>query len=115
MFYVRWRRGEPRRGRVFDALTIDHSGYALPCVECDESLGDGHSVQLIAVGPDDEKSAEKFAAGRWCTIAAVPLHAACADALTDGGLELLISELVPVSTVETLPPVRLHTSPPPIS
>jgi hypothetical protein len=93
MIYVRWRKGESRRGRVFP-----EAGAAsdLPCPFCTVRLGDDPPIQLIAVGPeiDDPEAVRKYAEGRWHTATAVALHADCAAEMTDDALEVLISELV---------------------
>lgn len=77
VFYVRWKSGEPREGRVLNPLGADHPAAGLSCQMCEQQLGDGRSVQLYAVGPDDEETAEKHAQGRWYSAQAALLHAAC--------------------------------------
>lgn len=94
MIYIRWRAGEPRRGRVFDPLAADHPATMLPCHGCDQPIGTTVPTQLIAAGPDSEDNQAKHDAGSWYSAAAILLHKGCADALTDEGLDLLISELV---------------------
>jgi hypothetical protein len=53
VIYRPWRRPEvdPRLGRVFPPLRKPHPAYYKPCLVCNEQLGDGHPVQLIALGP----------------------------------------------------------------
>jgi hypothetical protein len=93
MIFVRWKDGEPRRGRVFEPLAADHPAVGIPCPPCDEPIGTTRPVQLVAVGPVFEGDRQAHLAGRWYSAGAALLHEDCADRLTDSALELLISEL----------------------
>ena len=95
MIYVRWRKGESRRGRVFPQA--GQIGYQ-PCPHCGVPLAADLPIQLIAVGPDDDEGCSRYEAGRWFSCTAVAMHASCADCLTDDELETLISELVLLDT-----------------
>jgi hypothetical protein len=75
--YVRWKPGEPRESLLLGPLTPDHPAAQFPCLCCGEPLADGRPVQLLAIGPDDEDSRAKCAAGGWHTALALPLHAEC--------------------------------------
>jgi hypothetical protein len=77
MTYVRWQKDEPRESRVFPPLLATHPSYTTPCVLCTDPLGNGHKVQLLALGPEDEEDRGKFAAGGWISALAILLHAAC--------------------------------------
>lgn len=77
VFYIRWKRGEPREGRVLNPLAAEHPAAGLLCLVCHQPLGDGRSVQLYAIGPDDEETAERHAQGRWYPAQAALLHAEC--------------------------------------
>lgn len=77
VFYIRWKPGEPREGRVLNPLAADHPAASLSCPACSGPLGDGRSVQLYAIGPDDEETAERHAEGRWYSAQAALLHAEC--------------------------------------
>lgn len=76
--YVRWQKDQPREGRVVSALQADHPSYLDPCANpgCDEILGDGTPVQLLAVGPEPDKY-EDHQAGCWYSAVAVIAHARC--------------------------------------
>jgi hypothetical protein len=92
VIYVRWRKGESRRGRVFpEAGEIG----GLPCPWCSRALHLRLPIQLIAVGPevDNPEAMSKYAEGRWFTCAATAMHASCAEYLDDDRLEILVSEL----------------------
>lgn len=91
-FFVRWKQGEPRPCRVFDPLPADHPAAAMPCLVCENVLGDGRPVQLYAVGWHDEESRERHTAGRWYTAQAVLLHAACVANMSPAFAEQLTAE-----------------------
>jgi hypothetical protein len=75
--YMRWQKDEPREGRVFPPLPLTHPSYTTPCLLCTDPLGNGHKVQLLALGPEDEEDRAKFATGGWISALAMLLHAAC--------------------------------------
>lgn len=86
--YVRWKAGEPRRGRVFPALTPGHPAHAAPCALCGGDLGDA-SVQLLVVSDAAEPAAE-----HWHAAEAALTHETCLAPLTDSEMEAAIGELV---------------------
>jgi hypothetical protein len=92
MFYVRWKAGEDRRGRIFP--TAGAVG-GLPCPVCTRRLDADLPIQLIAIGPDpdSEESQRKYREDRWHTAMAAALHAGCAAALSDDVLERFVDEL----------------------
>lgn len=91
-YFVRWKADEPRAGRVFPPLTADHPGAALPCLVCNQPLGDGRQVQLFAVGPYDDETRAKHAEGRWYTAEAALFHIGCAEAVSAAFLDWLTVE-----------------------
>lgn len=99
MIYVRWKRDESRRGRVFPPPQPDHFLYDQPCFRCNNLLSvpvnRAPEIQLIAVGPVDEDEQIRHNEGRWYNAGAVALHHACASGMTDEDLDQLCSELVP--------------------
>jgi hypothetical protein len=99
MIYVRWRKGEDRRGRIFPTAGSVSVG-ALPCPLCAVPLAADLSIQLVAVGPDPDspEAVRKHDEGRWHTAMAVAMHAGCVADLSDAELEVLISELEVVRT-----------------
>ena len=95
MIYVRWRRGESRRGRVFPAPQPGHPLHATDCVACGGALySDSGDIVLIAVGPVDEDERERHEAGRWYNAGAVAVHVADVESMTDAELDALCAELV---------------------
>lgn len=50
---------------------------AAPCSACGSLLGDGRSVQLLAIGPSDDEDREAHASGNWYSAVAIVLHADC--------------------------------------
>lgn len=93
--FLRWKRGEPRRGRPFPALQLGHPSYDTACVLCNYSLGsDLGGVTLVAVGPSDEEDREHHNAGRWYSAMAVLVHTTCSEHINDLDLELVVAELV---------------------
>ena len=96
MFYVRWRRGESRRGKRFDPLREDHPGVHLPCVLCADQVGIAETVALLIVGPllDDDEAWERYVEDRWFTAGAALVHARCLDEVSDLALEQVVRELV---------------------
>ena len=95
MYYVRWKKGENVRGRVFPPLDSDHPSTGTDCLLCDIVLSNGTEVQLLAVGPDpqDEESIEKFEQDRWFNALAVLVHHACAEQCSDVDLIEFFSTL----------------------
>lgn len=91
--FVRWKPGEPRRGRTFDPLRAGHPLYNSGCVVCPRPLGDGTPVTAIAVGPHDEESRERHDEGRWYSAQAALIHERCADYHTEKGLDWLVGGL----------------------
>lgn len=104
MIYVRWAAGEPRRGRVFEPLTLQHPEVQSPCVECGQELGTVDRVQLVAVGPTDTDDQMTHDRGGWYSAGAVLLHETCAERVTDDDLEALVSELRIATQGETRTP-----------
>ena len=96
MIYIRWKRGEPRRGRTFPALTPDHPSYQHPCPECGGMLGAAERVVLIAVGPVGDDGRDRHDAGRWYSAGGVLAHETCVDHLDEPALDRLAAELVVV-------------------
>lgn len=92
VFYMRWKPGEPREGRVFNPLADEHPAAALPCLVCNQPLGDGRQVQLFAVGPYDDETREKHAEGRWYTAEAALFHTGCAEAVAAAFVDWLTAE-----------------------
>lgn len=99
MIYVRWKRGESRRGAVFPAVSPDHFLWNEPCVQCSHLLGNGEEIQLVAVGPVDDDERERHNADRWYNAGAVALHRRDVDTMSDAELDALCAELVPRDTV----------------
>ena len=79
--YVRWKRGEPREGRIFPPLEANHPAMDKPCANpaCPDLLGDETPVQLLAIGPNpsDPEDVERHRAGRWYNAVATLAHARC--------------------------------------
>jgi len=82
VFYVRWKKGEPREGPLIDKLHVDSPAIDTPCQKCGEPLGDGRPVQLYALGPDDLDSVVRHERDRWYSALALLLHAECLPDLT---------------------------------
>lgn len=91
MTYVRWAKGEDRRGRMFDPLSADHPAASSRCDVCGSPLGNGERVQLVAVAPDPEDQ-EKFDSGSWCSCSSILLHEDCVSS-SDQSLEDYVREL----------------------
>lgn len=92
--YVRWRKGESRRCRVFAGGVSDNDGWG-ECLVCGFYLANdasGAGVQLIALFPA-EHDRDKFDEGRWSTCHALLLHHSCAEHLSDAELDELAGEL----------------------
>lgn len=91
--YVRWRKGESRRCRVFPGVPAeDDWGECLVCGFYLASDASGAGVQLIALFPA-EHDRDKFDEGRWSTCHALLLHHSCAEHLSDAELDELADEL----------------------
>lgn len=101
MIYVRWRRDQSRRCRVFPPLAPDHPHAHVPCPSCGTAVGSVVPVQLIAVGPTDDEDRVRHEELRWYNAGAVVAHKGCVDALSESDVERLVSglELVPMPEV----------------
>lgn len=95
--YVRWRSGEPRRGRVFDAPASDHPTYDSNCLLCDTVVA-SRPIQLIAVGltDEDDETSAKAKRGEWFAAGAVIVHHSCAEKLSDDDLDVFAAALIPM-------------------
>lgn len=93
--FVRWRRGESRRGRTGDSLPIDHPATGTACPACRKPIMVGQPWQLLAVGPTDAESAARHDAGRWYSAGATLCHRGCLDGLPDAALTDLADSLTP--------------------
>jgi hypothetical protein len=93
VIYVRWRRGESRRGKVCGPLAPDHGMHGADCVLCEQPLA-GEPVQLIIVGPhpDDPNAEDKHEAGRWYNASAAIGHEGCVTASSDERLDRLCND-----------------------
>lgn len=90
--FVRWRKGESRRCRIFPPLEPDHPAHGSLCLLCGHKLGQNVAelgVQLVALFPSDNGDREKFTQGRWVTCHALILHAHCVALCTDADLDEL--------------------------
>lgn len=74
--YVRWQRDEPREQRVFPPLDVSHPMADAPCKVCEQPLGNGTPIQLLAIGPEPDELV-RHVDGRWYTAVALAFHAAC--------------------------------------
>lgn len=83
--FVRWRRGESRRCRVFPALEPDHPAFDAMCLLCAHKLGldvAEQGVRLVAVGPE-AVDRERFMQGRWTGCHALICHTYCVAQRSD--------------------------------
>lgn len=94
--YVRWQREEPRTQRLFPPPREEHPAYLLPCGYCAEQLGGAGSIQLVAIGPDDEESRQRHDDYRWYSAFAVICHATCIAPRTKEELDKFAAELAPL-------------------
>lgn len=94
MIFVRWKRGESRRGRVFPGPVDGDPLFNDRCVQCGDYLGGNGDIQLIAVGPVSEDERGRHDEGRWYNAGAVALHRVDVDGLSDAELDALCAELV---------------------
>lgn len=94
LIYMRWKAGEPRRGRPFEPLTSDHPLTMRPCVVCGIRLGNGTRLTLVAVGATSDESMERYLAGRWFDAAALAVHEHCVADMTEPELAELVADLV---------------------
>lgn len=85
--YVRWRRGESRRGRVFAALDARHPAANTFCLICNHWIGNVEKTQLVAVGPDDAEDRVYHDEGSWYTARALIVHERCLRAVSDEEVE----------------------------
>jgi hypothetical protein len=94
--FVRWQKGQSRRGHVFAERVPSHPAATLACPYCGRELGT-MAIQAIVVGmidPDADKLA-KFEAGGVVSAGAVLLHERCANRMDDRQLEVFVRD-VPV-------------------
>jgi len=77
MIFTRWKKGEPREGRVFLVLDPDNAMTAETCPACGKPLGATAPVQLLAIGPMDSEDMELHNSGRWYSAVALVFHAHC--------------------------------------
>lgn len=89
--YVRWRRGESRRGRVFAALDAGHPAVGTLCVICDRRIGNVEETQLVAVGPDNAEGRVDHDEGSWYTAGALIVHERCLRAASDEEVEIFVA------------------------
>src|SRR5688500_8862845 len=102
MFYVRWKKGEPRRGRVF---TEHNSATAdLTCLLCRESLGT-RPYQLVAMGPDDSDCRVKHDTDRWYAARAMIMHERCVAKKSDAELDQIGDEVTEILMAWWVAPV----------
>lgn len=88
MIYVRWKKGEDRRGTVHTVTAqaeVANTWYR--CGWCARPLLSGDRVQLIAIGPVSGEAREKYEADRWHNAGSVLMHEACVEEAGDAGLE----------------------------
>lgn len=93
---MRWRSGQPREGRVIDAIPDSHPAAMFPCICCGNRLSDGRPVQLLALGPDCDTAREECRQGRWFAALALTVHAECLGTTVqvDPGVCALPAELL---------------------
>jgi hypothetical protein len=99
IMFVRWRRGESRRGPTLGPLDPAHPAAPARCVLCVRPLGCHRSTQLLIVGPrvDDVADNNAHHAHAWYPALAVIVHTDCMRAHhTDEALEDIVLRLVPV-------------------
>lgn len=90
--YVRWRAQDSRRcPRVLPALDPAHPAHAVPCLICDQRLGNGSPLQMLVV----EEVTPAIDPARWFSAEAVVVHEACLSVLNDEELYELVDALVP--------------------
>lgn len=95
MIYVRWKKGESRRGREFTGK--DPAINRMACTSCLWPIGDDPgSYTLVAVGPLSPEDEALYEAGKWFNAGATLLHTSCLDRLNDLELDQLCRELVVV-------------------
>lgn len=95
--YVRWRSGEPRRGKTYGAPASDHPTYGSDCLLCDKPMK-VQKIQLIAVGLTDELDSDdtiKAKLGDWFAAGAIIVHHGCAEQMSDEALNLFTASLIP--------------------
>jgi hypothetical protein len=91
VYYVRWRKGEPRRCRDFERVNDSAAGdFCFLCAD----LMYNRPATLVAVGPDGDEGKEKFEDGRWFTCAAVAAHTECVDQCNDDELADYVGDIV---------------------
>lgn len=98
MIYVQWKKGESRRGKMFEPLGIENARddiASMQCPFCQYPIGNMKRYGLLIVGPmpDDEEALAKYETDRWHNAGAAVMHEACFGYLTDAGLEWLVGEL----------------------
>jgi hypothetical protein len=98
MIYVRWKKDESRRGRVFEPVGDERPDIAaMECVICFENIGTKRGYQLLVVGPTDDEDRKKHDEGRWYSAGATLTHEDCLRGMGDAGLNFLANELRVVS------------------
>lgn len=77
--YLRWKAGEPRLSRLFDAPPHDDEDADRGCPGCDLRLAGEGPVRLVVLGPSDSEDQHDHQAGKWYSALAVIVHASCAQ------------------------------------
>ena len=52
--YLLWAVGDDRESPPYEPLHTEHPAYKMACWACNEALGDGKPVRLIAIGADTD-------------------------------------------------------------
>jgi hypothetical protein len=74
--YIRWQKDQSRLGRELPPLNNLHPAGHLLCSVCEEQLGNGTPVRLVAIGPE-ESDRGKHEQGRWYSAVAIIIHSSC--------------------------------------
>lgn len=98
MIYVRWKKGEERRSRLFPPVGDERPDIAeLECLGCEDQIGTDHSYKLVAIGPTDDGARASHEAGGWYAAGAAVMHSFCANDMTDEQLDELAADLVVIT------------------
>lgn len=90
MFYVRWKKGESRRGRVFTEHT-EAISLAM-CFLCCEAVGTKPYTQ-VPMGPDDSEARMSHDTDHWYAARAFLAHERCLAKVSDRELDQIGDEV----------------------